>query len=291
MTYVGSTTAEPATQGAAQDTAPYTTRYTTPYTTLDGAPAVNATELHAKVQAVYSLVAETPHAEFHFELGRELAERLGYPTGDLDRIPAEAIDSFAGVGYHLDLARLRPGNTVVDLGSGSGTDCFAAALQVGESGQVIGIDMTRAQLDKAEALRQRQGVNQVRFVESFIERLPLADESVDAVISNGVINLSADKEGVFREAARVLRTGGRLAISDIVTEKQLTDKIVGNASLWAACIGGASQIERYQEMIDEAGLVVVEVRSNPQYGFLSGSAQGATKTYGVKSISLVAIKR
>ena len=146
-------------------------------------------------------VAENPHGEFHFEMGRVLAERLGYPSADLDRVPAEAIESFAGVGYYFHLAALAPGETVVDLGSGSGMDTFVAALAVGPRGRVIGIDMTDAQRAKAERLRDRDGFRNVTYLEGYIEAVPLPDGCADVVISNGVINLAPDKGAVFGEGA------------------------------------------------------------------------------------------
>src|SRR5438874_1197375 len=180
-------------------------------------------DLEQRVKEMYREVAEEPFKEFHFETGRALAERLGYPTDELDAVPAEAIDSFAGVGYYLDLdlARVEPGETVVDLGSGSGMDSFLAARQVGETGRVVGIDMTEAQLAKSRRLASEHGIANVEFVEAHIEQLPLADGSADVVISNGVVNLAPDKAAVFAEAARVLRPGGRLALADIVTSTQL----------------------------------------------------------------------
>jgi ubiquinone/menaquinone biosynthesis C-methylase UbiE len=251
---------------------------------------VNVTELEGKVKAMYQAVAEDPGGNFHFDLGRALAERLGYAPADLDAIPAQAVESFAGVGYYFDLLGLRPGETVVDLGSGSGMDAFIAAGRVGSAGTVIGIDMTDAQLAKAERLRQASGASHVRFRKAYIDATGLSDQSTDAVISNGVINLAADKAAVFREAARVLTPGGRLALSDIVTEKPLPSNVTCNATLWAACIGGAMQIDEYVGAIESAGLRVRVMSANPEYRFLSKSAQGASRTYGVRSISLLAIK-
>jgi arsenite methyltransferase len=178
-------------------------------------------DLERRVKEMYREVAEEPFKEFHFETGRALAERLGYPGEELDAIPAEAIDSFAGVGYYFELARITPGETVVDLGSGSGTDSFLAARQTGESGRVLGIDMTSAQLAKARRLASEHGIANVEFIEAHIEQLPLPHASADLVISNGVINLAPDKTAVFAEAARVLRPGGRRAHADIVTSTQL----------------------------------------------------------------------
>jgi len=239
---------------------------------------------------MYRSVAEEPHGEFHFEMGRALAERLGYASADLDRIPAEAIDSFAGVGYYFHLAGLNEGETVVDLGSGSGMDTFIAALKVGRTGKVIGIDMTDEQRAKAERLRDRNGFPNVSYLKGYIEQVPLPDGVADVVISNGVVNLATEKSSVFREAARLLKSGGRLALSDIVTEVQLPESIVCNSTLWAACIGGAAEQTNYRSQIEAAGLRVVKVEDNPQYQFISDNAKGASKKFGVKSVSLLAQK-
>jgi arsenite methyltransferase len=248
-------------------------------------PVVDVTELEARVKDMYRHVAEEPDGDYHFELGRSLAEHLGYPAEVLDQIPEQSIESFAGVGYFFDLADLAAGETVVDLGSGSGMDVFFAASQVGGGGRVVGFDFTAPQLEKARHLAEAGGFAQVEFREGRIERLPLADESVDCVISNGVINLAPDKHRVFAEAARVLRPGGRLAIADIVSEEQLKESIVCNAELWAACIGGAAQQDAYREAIEGAGLEIEEIKQNP-YRFISERAQDASAKYGVKSISI-----
>jgi arsenite methyltransferase len=239
---------------------------------------------------MYRTVAENPLGEFHFEMGRALAERLGYAAVDLDHVPAEAIESFAGVGHYFHLAQLKQGETVVDLGSGSGMDTFIAALKVGASGMVVGVDMTDEQLEKAERLRRREGLTNVEFKKAYIEDVPLPDGCADAVISNGVINLATDKAKVFIEAARLLRPGGRLALADIVTAVQLSEKIVCNATLWAACIGGAAQQDAYRDQIEGAGLRVIYTEDNATYRFISDSARGATEKYGVKSVSLLAAK-
>jgi SAM-dependent methyltransferase len=252
--------------------------------------AFDPKELETKVKAMYRSVAENPHGDFHFEMGRAMAERLGYPPADLDRIPSEAIESFAGVGYYFHLASVQPGETVLDLGSGSGMDTFVAALKVGRNGRVIGVDMTDEQRAKAERLRERDGFHNVSYVKGYIENVCQKEASVDVVISNGVINLAVDKLAVFREVARLLRRGGRLAISDIVTEVQLPETIVCNSTLWAACIGGAAQQDSYRRQIETAGLRVLKVEDNPQYQFISDNAKGASKKFGVKSISLLAQK-
>jgi SAM-dependent methyltransferase len=251
---------------------------------------VDVSELRDKVKAMYKAVAEEPHGTFHFEMGRDLARRLGYPASDLDSLPPEAVESFAGVGYHLGLAAIAPGERVLDLGSGSGMDLFLAARQAGAGGAVIGIDMTDEQIAKARRLAARDCYTTVRLEHGYIETAPVADGWADAIISNGVINLCDDKKAVFREIARILKPGGRTAISDIVTEHQLTDAIVCDVNLWASCIGGAMQQQDYQRAIEGAGLQLREVQENPQYHFISDSAQGATMTFGVKSISILAAK-
>jgi len=178
------------------------------------ATTVDVQELEVKVKDMYRHVAEEPAGDYHFELGRPLAERLGYPGDALDGVPEGAVESFAGVGYFFDLAELRPGETVIDLGSGSGMDVFFAASQVGPEGRVIGIDFTAEQLAKSRRLAEEASLYQVEFREGRIEDVPAQDSSCDCVISNGVINLAPDKERVFAEAASVLRPGGRLAIAD-----------------------------------------------------------------------------
>ena len=248
---------------------------------------VDVQELEAKVKRMYRDVAERPRGEYHFELGRPLAERLGYPPEALGSIPVGAVESFAGVGYFFDLADLSEGERVVDLGSGSGMDVFFAALQVGPTGRVTGIDFTAEQLAKARRLAAEHGFGQVELVDARIESVPLPDGSCDCVISNGVINLAPDKRQVFAEAARLLRPGGRLAIADIVSQQQLQESIVCDANLWASCIGGAAQHDAYREAIESPGLSIERAKDNP-YDFISARARNAGAKYGVKSISLLA---
>lgn len=251
---------------------------------------VDRDALEHKVKSMYSDVALNPHGEFHFEMGRAMAERLGYAPADLAQVPPEAIESFAGVGHFFHLAALQPGEHVVDLGSGSGMDTFVAALKVGTAGRVVGVDMTDAQLDKASGLAQARGFEAVSYRKGFIEDTGLPAESFDCVISNGVINLAADKARVFEEAARLLKRGGRLALADIVTEVPLPETVVCNADLWAACIGGAAQQQDYRTAIELAGLRVERLEENSAYRFISERAQKATAKWGVKSVSLLARK-
>ena len=255
----------------------------------DASSLVDREVLEAQVQDMYRQVAREEEAELHFAVGRQLAQRLGYPSELLDAIPAEALASFAGVGYHLDLAALAPGERVLDLGAGSGTDAFCAALQVGTTGSVVGIDFTDEQIAKATRLRDRDRFTQVEFLEASIDDLPFEDAAFDVVISNGVVNLSPVKHRVFAEAARVLRPGGRLAIADIVSGKALKERTRRNVELWAACIAGAIPRRSYVDTIEAAGFRVGEVRTN-DYDFISERALDACSTYGVESISLTAVR-
>jgi SAM-dependent methyltransferase len=255
----------------------------------DASSLVDSEALEAQVKEMYRQVAREPDADLHFEVGRPLALQLGYPTELLDAIPAEALDSFAGVGYFLDLAALTPGERVLDLGSGSGTDVFCAAVQIGASGHVMGVDFTDAQIEKAASLRDRDAFTQVEFVEGTIDELPFEDGVFDVVISNGAVNLSPVKHRVFAEAARVLRPGGRLAIADIVSRRPLKERTRRNVELWAACIAGAIPRKSYVDALEAAGFRVDEVRTN-DYRFISDRAVDACNTYGVESISLAAVK-
>jgi arsenite methyltransferase len=255
------------------------------------AQQLNTGELEERVKRMYQEVALQPEQEFHFETGRPLAERLGYAPDDLDRIPAGAIESFAGVGYFHDLAAIAQGEAVLDLGSGSGTDSFVAALRTGSEGKVVGVDMTDEQLAKARRLAEDGGFAQVEFRAGYIEKPPVDDASFDCVISNGVINLAPDKPLVFAAAAKALRPGGRLALADIVSARQLPEGVTCDASLWAACIGGAMQQDSYREAIEAAGFEIDEWRENSGYRFVSERADNATQKYGVTSVSVLARRR
>jgi arsenite methyltransferase len=253
-------------------------------------PIVDAGALRDRVREMYRDVAQRPGGAFHFETGRALAERLGYPADWLDAVPPDALASFAGVGHMLDLAAIERGETVLDLGSGSGTDAFIAAHLTGPTGRVIGVDMTDAQLAKARRLRDDLGVGHVAFVEGLIEQPPAPPASVDVAISNGVVNLAPDKDVVFGAVARALRPGGRLAIADIVSARELIERTRRNVALWAACIAGAVPHDHYVGAIEAAGLRVETVRANAAYRFLSPRARAAADKYGVASVTVLATK-
>ena len=247
--------------------------------------------LRTAIQDEYAEVAACPMKGFHFHTGRFLASRLGYPAARVDALPGAVVESFAGVGNPFSWGDLNPGETVVDLGTGAGFDALLAASMVGPNGRVIGVDMTRAMLDKARHNAAVLGLGNVGFREAYLEDLPLPDASADVVISNGVINLSAEKSRVFAEAHRVLKPGGRLSLSDIVSEAQMPASIKDDADLWAACIGGAEQVDDYTTTVEAPGFDVAELRENEAYAFTSERARGACNRYGVKSVSLGARKR
>jgi arsenite methyltransferase len=255
----------------------------------DASSLVDRGQLERQVKDVYRDVAWNPDAPRHFETGRELALQLGYPASLLACIPERALASFAGVGYHFDLAALQPGEHVLDLGSGSGTDVFCADAGMGGSGRVVGVDFTDAQLAKARAQAERHGRRAVEFVEAAIDDLPFEDASFDVVISNGVVNLSPVKHQVFAEAARVLRPGGRLVLADIVSERPLREATRRNAELWAACIAGAIPITAYVEAIAAAGFRLSGIRRNA-YRFTTDRARQAAERYDVTSVTVVAVR-
>lgn len=186
-----------------------------------------------------------------------------YQESDLSEMPDHVTEISLGCGDPVTLASLEPGQTVLDLGSGGGIDVFLAAKRVGDEGRVIGVDMTAAMIEKARANKEKIGASNVEFRLGEIEHLPVADDTVDVVISNCVINLSPDKPQVFREAYRVLRPGGRLAVSDIVTNGPLPDAIKQSMAAWAGCVAGALEVDDYVAAIEDAGFV--DVKLEPVY--------------------------
>jgi len=193
---------------------------------------VDAIALREEVRTKYREVAVNPRGSFHFHTGRPLARRLGYDEAVIARMPDSAIEAFAGVGNPFSLSALKAGERVVDLGSGGGFDCFVAAGQVGAEGHVVGVDMTEEMLARSRAAAAVMGLQQVAFRQGVIEDLPVEDGWADAVVSNGVINLCADKRRVFTEIMRVLRPGGRLQFADIASGKPVPEAAIRNIDLW-----------------------------------------------------------
>ena len=190
--------------------------------------------LRREVQERYTEVAANPDQTFHFHHGRPMAEILGYTMDQVDAMPPQAVESFAGVGNPFSVGSIQPGETVLDIGSGAGFDCFIAGQAVGPAGKIIGIDMTEAMLDKSRNIARQMGLEQVEFHYGFAEELPVPDGSVDVVISNGVINLCPDKYKAFEEVFRALKPGGRLYLADIVVHKPVPDAAKANVDLWTA---------------------------------------------------------
>jgi SAM-dependent methyltransferase len=193
---------------------------------------VDPDALREQVRGKYRDVALDPGASFHFHTGRALASRLGYETREVDALPDQAVESFAGVANPFSLWRLSPGEKVVDVGSGGGFDSFVAAAQVGPAGQVIGIDMTAEMLAKSRQTARALGLGHVQFRDGLAEALPVEDAWADVVISNGVINLCADKQAVFAEIFRVLRPGGRLQFADIANGRPVPAEAMRDIDLW-----------------------------------------------------------
>jgi arsenite methyltransferase len=196
---------------------------------------VDSAELRRAIERVYTEVVNDPKKGYHFHTGPEYAvERLGYIREDLADLPDGVTAPFAGVGNPLAMGRPRPGETVVDIGAGSGMDSFLAAKAVGAAGKVIAVDMTEAMLLRGRENVALTGLAQIDYRAGLAESLPVDDASIDLVISNGVINLSPDKDGVFREAFRVLRSGGRLQIADIVVHKDIPPAGREDIAIWTA---------------------------------------------------------
>jgi SAM-dependent methyltransferase len=197
-------------------------------------PAVDVDALREEVKNKYREVATDPHGAHHFHTGRYLAKHLGYDDTFVASLPDVAVESFAGVANPFSLRPLAKGERVVDVGSGAGFDSFVAAHQVGPTGKVVGIDMTEEMLAKSRSTAGQLGLAHVEFREGFAERMPVEDGWADVVISNGVINLCADKKATFAEIYRVLRPGGRLQFADIANGKPVPESAIRNIDLWTA---------------------------------------------------------
>jgi arsenite methyltransferase len=195
---------------------------------------VDPAALREEVKNKYREVAFNPQGEYHFHTGRRAAKRLGYESAWVDAMPDAAVESFAGVANPFSLRRLQAGEKVVDAGSGAGFDCFIAARQVGPAGKVVGVDMLPEMLEKSRATARQLALSNLEFREGLIESMPVADGWADVVISNGVINLCADKKQALQEIWRVLKPGGRLQFADIANGKPVPSSALSNIDLWTA---------------------------------------------------------
>jgi arsenite methyltransferase len=199
---------------------------------MSDALPVDPGALREEVKTKYRAVAVDPHGSYHFHTGRPLAKRLGYDDAVVGALPDSAVEAFAGVGNPFSLGAFKPGERVVDLGSGGGFDCFVAAGQVGPESRVVGVDMTEEMLGRSRATAAALGLRQVEFRQGVIEDLPIEDSWADVVMSNGVINLCADKRQVFAEVMKVLKPGGRSQFADIANGKEVPAGALRNIDLW-----------------------------------------------------------
>ncbi|GAB6043130.1 arsenite methyltransferase [Endothiovibrio diazotrophicus] len=224
------------------------------------------------------------------QINAVISQRLGYSGEELASVPGGA-DMGLGCGNPQAIASIAPHETVVDLGSGGGFDCFLAANQLGVSGQVIGVDMTPAMISKARANAEKGGYRNVEFRLGEIENLPVADGVVDVIISNCVINLSPDKSRVFREAFRVLRPGGRLAISDVVATVELPEEVRNDLQLYSGCMAGASRIEELERYLADAGFQAIRIAPKDESReFIRDWAPGRGVEAYVVSATIQAVK-
>lgn len=244
------------------------------------------------VRAMYTAVADRPEEEFHFPTGRPACEYVGYPAEQLDRLPEDAVASFAGVGYPFAADQIRAGDTVLDIGSGSGTDLLISAMLAGPEGRVIGLDMTEAMRRKCAANAAAISLENVEVVDGDAEAIPLPDASVDVVTSNGVINLVPDKKAAIREIHRVLRPGGRVQIADIVVKELPSAACRSEPQLWAECIVGATTEADYLQTFRDVGFADVERQNELDY-FAASTSESTRRTaggFGAHSVVLRAVK-
>jgi SAM-dependent methyltransferase len=245
------------------------------------------------VRKMYSEVATEPGNGFHFPTGRSACEFVGYPANELDALPLEAVESFAGVGYPFAAGVIRHGDVVLDIGSGSGTDALIAAKVTGAAGRVIALDLTEAMREKLRANAARVGARNLEVLEGNAEEIPLPDASVDVVTSNGVLNLVPDKARAIAELARVLRPGGSVQLSDIVVESLPSDACRAHPELWAECVVGATTVASYIDEFRKHGLGEVQLLSRLDYfaGSSSAETRKVAASFGAHSVVMCVRKR
>lgn len=235
---------------------------------------MTATKMQAELIALYTKLAEKPDSDFGWSKGKANARQLGYSDAWLDQLPDVVWESSAAVGNPFKPGEIGPGQTVIDIGCGAGADACVAALLVGDTGKVIGVDCTPAMIDKARENARHAALNNIEFHEADIANLAIADNSVDVVISNGAINLTENKDKVFQELYRVLKPGGRLQIADMVRESEECCSSVTDAESWADCIQGTLLADKLLEIITNAGFIHAELVELTGYR-TSASTNGA----------------
>lgn len=251
---------------------------------------IDVTQLRSSIQNEYTDVATTPTKGFHFHTGRFLAGRLGYPEARVAMLPDSVVESFAGVGNPFSWGEPKPGETVLDLGPGAGFDALQAAMMVGLSGRVIGVDMTPAMIEKATQNASLLELDNVEFREGYLEELPVVDASVDVVLSNGVLNLCPDKEAVLKEAARVLKPGGRLQLTDIVVSREVPEDAKADVSLWTGCIAGALSEEEMHELLKTAGFREIAFSPHRYDVFSDAPSASSAEEFGTQGVDVYAVK-
>ena len=225
----------------------------------------SADQIREAVKMMYSVVARNPAAPLHFPVGAEACRLAGYDEALLGNVPAKSLESFAGVGNPFRAGIIRPGDTVLDVGAGSGTDVLIASRMVGDTGRVIALDLTRAMRSKLEGILRSEGVTNVEILAGDAEDIPLPDACVDVVTSNGVLNLVPDKRRAINQIFRVMKPGGRVQIADIVIARPVTPDCEDDPALWAECVVGATVDEIYLDMFRDAGFESVEVIRDYDY--------------------------
>jgi SAM-dependent methyltransferase len=242
----------------------------------------------AAVKEMYTAVATAPRRGFHFPVGREACLAVGYPEGLLEALPPQVLESFAGVAYPFRAHAVRPGDTVLDVGAGSGTDALLAARLTGPQGKVFALDMTPAMSAKLRSLVSRLGIANVEVLEGSAEAIPLPEASVDVVTSNGMLNLVPDKPKAIGEIRRVLRPGGRAQIADIVIARPVTLDCASDPKLWAECVVGATVEEDYLRLFRDAGFDEVTLLRRFDYFAHSPSTEtrDIARRFGARSVEI-----
>jgi SAM-dependent methyltransferase len=248
--------------------------------------------IHRAVRDMYTAVAREPRQRFHFPTGRAACERLGYPAESLAALPEDAVESFAGVGYPFAAGVIREGDHVLDVGSGSGTDALICARLVGPRGRVYALDMTESMRAKLRATASAANIANLEVLEGDAEAIPLRDASVDVVTTNGVLNLVPDKARALAEIARVLKPAGRLQIADIALARPVAERFRQDPQLWAECVVGAVEEERYLAMLRDAGFEDVQRIADLDYFALSSSdkTREVARLFSAHSVALRARK-
>jgi arsenite methyltransferase len=253
-------------------------------------PTIDVLQLRSAIQTEYTDVANQSSKGFHFHTGRYLASRLGYPAERVAALPDSAVESFAGVGNPFSWGEPAAGETVLDLGSGAGFDLLQAAMMVGPTGHAIGVDMTPAMIEKATRNAAALNLANVDIRSGYLEELPVESESVDLVISNGVLNLCPDKPAVLNEAFRVLKPGGRLQLSDIIVTVEVPDDARSDVTLWTGCIAGALMDNETRGLLADAGFAEITF-SGRRYDSFEGAPQASSAAeFGTVGVDIRAIK-